>query len=146
MTNSKISFCLISLLLTSACSSSAQPAACPDVISVNQALKTPLAGWTSTIDSSPNRLSGVTFFDGPPEEKASLVNDRTTKAAGKEIAIWHFDLRPKREIWIACGYSGTSVVLAKRLPPKTAACQVTYNPHQQIAGSPLIESIACQEK
>jgi hypothetical protein len=143
MSKSKVFAFLLSAFIT-ACSSAAPPAACPDTIAVRQELQTPVEGWKPKLDDTPNRLASVTFFDGPPEEKASLVNDRTTKAAGKEIAFWHFLLQPKREIWLACGYSGTSIVLTKPLPPKTAACEVTYNPRQRIAGLHVIESIACK--
>jgi hypothetical protein len=145
MSKSKILACLGSALFA-ACSRAAPPASCPNTIAVHQEWQTPIEGWKATLDDTPNRLASVTFFDGPPEEKASLVNDRTMKAAGKEVAAWHFLPRPNREIWIACGYSGTSIVLTKRLAPKTAVCEVTYNPRQRIAGLPVIVSIACKEK
>ena len=90
----------------------------------------------------PNRLAAVTFFDGPPEEKASLVNDSERRAQGKQIATWRFGV--KSHIWISCGYSGTNIVLSRALGDGTKQCMVTYNPRQSIAGLPVIEKIDCK--
>jgi hypothetical protein len=79
------------------------------------------------LDDTPHRLAGITFYDGPPEEKASLVYDKTAKAAGKETMTWHFNARSDGQIWVVCSYAGTAVVLKRGLPPKTSACSVTYD-------------------
>ena len=64
-------------------------------------------------DDAPHQLAGLTFYDGPPQEKASLVYDNITKAAGKQVAKWTFAPQQQRAIWIACSYSGTSILLTK---------------------------------
>ena len=117
-----------------ACSAAAKAASCPDTIDVQQQLTTPIAGWTAALDDTPHQLSGVAFYDGPPKEKASLVYDQMTRAAGKETAIWRFAPGSDRQTWMACSYSGTMIVLAKALPPKTVGCSVTYNRRQLVAG------------
>jgi hypothetical protein len=122
----------------------AEPAACPATVNVHQQLTAPVAGWSAVNDDALHQLAGVTFYDGPPQEKASLVYDDITKAAGKQIAKWTFAPRRERATWIACSYSGTSVVLAKTLPPGIASCTVTYDARQQVAGLPVIEKIACK--
>jgi len=86
----------------------------------------------------------ITFFDGPPEENASLVNDSTSRIGGKDIATWRFGASRVRPLWVACGYSGTSISLARNLPTNIRSCSVTYNPRQQVGGLPLIEQINCK--
>ena len=117
--------------------------ACPDVVNVNQALSAPIAGWTATLDDTPLRLARVTFYDGPPEERASLVPDQTRRDAGQEIETWHLTPSTNRQIWIACGYANTGVMLAQSLPRTTRSCSVTYILKQSVAGMPLIKKIVC---
>ena len=107
-------------------------------------MATTVAGWTATQDDTPHQLAGITFYDGPPQEKASLAYDNMMKTAAKQIGKWSFTPVASRQTWISCSYSGTSVELAKSLPPKTSACEVTYDPRQQVAGLPLIEKISCR--
>jgi hypothetical protein len=45
-----------------------------------------------------------------------LVYDQITKASGKEIAKWQFIPGGDRQIWLACSYARTAIVLAKALP------------------------------
>jgi hypothetical protein len=131
------------LLLCSAGFAADTPA-CPAKIDVRQQLATNAPGWTATQDDSPHQLAGITFYDGPPQQKASLVYDDMAKAGGKQIARWRFTPDSGRQTWIACSYSGTSLELTKSLPPNTSACEVTYDPRQQVAGLPLIDKISCR--
>jgi hypothetical protein len=117
---------------------------CPPKVKVSQQLAAAVPGWTAMLDDTPHQLAGITFYDGPPEEKASLAYDNMTKAGAKQAAKWSFSPDAPRQTWISCSYSGTSVKLAKSLPPKTTACEVTYDPRQQVAGLPLIEKISCR--
>jgi hypothetical protein len=117
---------------------------CPDTIDVEQKLVRNIAGWTSRVDDTPNRLAGVTFFDGPPEQQASLVYQSETNSKGKKYATWSFGTTSTRLVWIACSYSGTNVVLSQPLPKATSQCSVTYNMRQSVAGLPLIERITCK--
>ena len=122
----------------------AAEAVCPATIDVHQQLTKPVSGWTPMIDDAPHQLAGITFFDGTPQEKASLVYDDMKKAGGKQMASWTFTPGSGRQTWIACNYSGTSVELTKALPASTKSCAVTYDPGQQIAGLPSIERIDCK--
>src|SRR5450755_2942145 len=112
---------------------------CPDSIAVEQKLVRNIAGWTPRVDDTPIRLAGVTFFDGPPEQQASLVYQRETNSKGNRSATWSFDATSNRLIWITCSYSGTNIVLSQPLPKATSQCLVMYNMRQRIAGLPLIE-------
>ncbi len=121
-----------------------EPVGCPNTIEVNQQLAPSVEGWTTILDDTPHQLATVTFYDGAPKDRASLVYDTTTKAAGKETAIWHFLPQGDRQIWMACSYASTAIVLAKALPAGISMCSVTYDPLQLVAGMPLIERIDCR--
>jgi hypothetical protein len=132
--------------LASLAAATGEPAGleCPAQISVEQKAVSLPVGWTVGTNAAPHRLEMVTFFDGPPEELASLVYD-DVKTAGKEsTAVWRFAANP-RGFWISCGYSGTAVVLSRRLPVGLKECRVTYEKMaQSAAGLPAIKKIDCR--
>lgn len=116
---------------------------CPGNISVKQSLVNKEPGWREGASETPILLAGVTFFDGPPEQKASLVYDSETLLKGKQVAVWRFG--SQSQIWISCRYSGTTVVLSQPLSKSTSTCKVTYNAKQTIDGLPVIERIECEK-
>jgi hypothetical protein len=122
----------------------AEPVNCPDRIEVKQQLAKPLPGWTAVADQRPHPLAGITFYDGPPEEKASLVYDKITKSAGKDIAVWHFNMQGGRQVWLSCNYADTAIVLKRGLDRSISICAVTYDSRTRVAGLPAIEKIACK--
>lgn len=131
------------VVLLSGCSG-AEPVACPDSVKVEQKLSGVAPGWTAAVDDSPHHLAGITFFDGPPADKVSLVYDKATEAGGKFIATWTFNPKSSEKVWVACRYAGTSVVLQRALPEKTSACTATYDNKQKVAGLPLLEKLVCR--
>jgi hypothetical protein len=136
--------CAVLTMLLCEFSVASDPILCPSTIRVRQELAAPVAGWTPLLDDAPVQLAGITFYDGPPAEKASLVYARMTKAGRKQIAQWRFTPEAGHAMWVSCNYSGTTIQLTKSLPSKTTSCEVTYDPEQQIAGLPLIEKISCK--
>jgi hypothetical protein len=118
--------------------------ACPEAIVVEQHLANSIPGWSSLLDDTPHRLAGITFYDGPPEQKASLVSDKRAETGRKQTATWHFHVEDGRQIWLACSYAATSVALTKSLPRSTSACSVTYDRTKLVAGLPLIDKITCR--
>jgi hypothetical protein len=135
--------CLCAALFTAVCCSAAESPACPEKIEVEQKLPKELPGWAAMLDDAPQQLAGVTFYEGPPEEKASLVYDSITKAAGKETAAWEFNAQGSAQFWMTCSYAGTTLMLKKRLPPAIRTCTVTWDASQHVAGLPLIIKMAC---
>jgi hypothetical protein len=96
------------------------------------------------LSPEPHRLEQVTFFDGPPEELASLVYDDLKTAGKQQVAVWNFAANP-RGFWISCAYSGTAVVLSRRLPAGIKTCRVTYDKTaSSAAGLPAIQKIDCR--
>jgi len=116
---------------------------CPERISTTQALSQAAPGWAADIDRTPNILAGVTFFEGPPKDMASLAPDES-HVKGKLVASWDLTPSAGSQYWLACRYSGTRVTLARALPKELRSCSVTYDPKQTVDGLPSIERIACK--
>jgi hypothetical protein len=137
--------CFLILLLWLPAALGTEKIACPESVQVAEPrLVTPVEGWKAIVEKAAHQLSGVTFYDGPVEEAASLVPDRDTKAPKTRTALWQFDPKSQRGYWIACRYSGTSLTLARALPKSLAQCSVTYKNGEQIDGLPVIEFISCK--
>ena len=117
---------------------------CPAIIGTRQELTSAANGWTPLLDDTPHNLAGITFYEGPPSEKASLAYDRIQRNKGEQVATWTFARQEDRRIWLVCSYAGTAVELSRSLPPQITTCSVSYDPQQQVAGLPLIKKIACR--
>ncbi len=111
---------------------------CPTSVQVKQQLTAPVAGWIAGSDGMPHQLAGLTFYDGKPEEKASLAPDSHVN----NISTWKLDAA--RPAWVECHYAGTDVTLTRELPRGTSVCVVTYKRNETIAGLPVIESVDCK--
>ena len=109
---------------------------CPPRIGTNQQLSAPLPDWKVAPDGLPNQLAGITFFEGPPEQQASLAPDIEKKTQ----STWNFT----KPAWIACHYSGTSLTLTRALPKTTKSCTITFQPGVTVAGLPAIQKIECK--
>jgi hypothetical protein len=139
----KTALVVAALLPAAVQSGLAQATYCPASIAVDQKIETAPDGWKVAQDEITSMLSGITFFSGPPEEKAGLVYDRWTKRNGLAHAIWRFRPESPHRIWLTCRYSSTRVVLAKELPADTSECVVTYDLKASIAGEPVVLKIDC---
>jgi len=131
------------LVLAAECGIAADPVRCPPQVDVRQQIGAAVAGWSVVIDDLPHLFAGITFFDGKPEDKASLAPDRESKANGKSVSTWSF-AGGGQPIWLACRYAWTTVTLTRELPRQIRACAVTYDPRQNLAGLPVIEKIDCK--
>ena len=117
---------------------------CPDTIALTDPrLTKPIAGWEIFFDTTPHRLSRMTFFDGPIAESASLVPDQEPRVGKTITAKWFLQLKPERPYWLACYYSGTSLALSRALPAGLKECDVTYDTSVEIEGMPEIKSLSC---
>ena len=61
---------------------------CPATIGVEQRITAPPEGWEASQSVAKPQLAFVTFFDGPPAERASLKYDREEKQKRDWVAIW----------------------------------------------------------
>ncbi len=133
---------LATLVFSSLCQA-ADSFQCPDTITTRQELSGTVVGWSAMLDATPQNLAGITFYDGPPAEKASLVYDQIKHGKGEDVATWTFAKQEDRRTWLVCSYAGTAVELSRSLPPQITTCTVIYDTQQHIAGQPVIKKIAC---
>jgi hypothetical protein len=102
---------------------------CPERIETEQSLRKPVEGFEAAKQDLPHWWDAITFYDGRPEEMASLVYDSDVETAdGKEVQTWTLDRQ--REYWVRCQYSATSISLVKKLPP-VSQCVVTFNRNEK---------------
>jgi hypothetical protein len=131
--------------LVAAMPAAAEKIACPAEIKVTPSqLAMPAAGWTARIDAVPTQLSGVTFYDGAPEDGASLVPDAEKQGKAKSTATWKFDGPDAKGVWIGCRYANTSLTLERQLPSGVKECVVTYDGSATIDGAPVVQDVACK--
>lgn len=118
--------------------------ACPPKIEVEHRVTAVPDGWETARATAAASLASVTFFDGPPTERASLKYDSEDRQKRDQVAIWN--LSPSaRGYWISCGYENTTAVVSRRLPENIRSCTVTYERRKRgKAGLPAIKSITCK--
>lgn len=115
----------------------------PPAVAVREEIRATPEGWQAAEDNRQRILASATFFDGRPQDMASLVYDREVKRKEKVTRIWRFDAGWKNGVWLQLGYAGTAVVLARQLPHGTTACRVEYDRSVTVEGYEQIQSIEC---
>jgi hypothetical protein len=115
---------------------------CPRTVQARQVALDVPRGWTAGVDNNAVPvLKAVAFFDGRPEEEASLVYDQLQPARnGGKRAVWNF--LPNSHIWLSCSYTGTSIVFSRALP-NVSRCTVVYKREGTVAGLPEVERVFC---
>jgi hypothetical protein len=98
---------------------------CPPEIAVDQKATEPPSGWTVSYNGFRNELAGVTIYDGPPEQGASLVYDDEKSGGGIITQTWNLQPNP-RGYWMMCGYTNTSAQLTARVAGDQARCEVVF--------------------
>ena len=98
---------------------------CPAEVAVDQRVSAALAGWTAGNNGFKNELAGVTIYDGPPEQGASLVYDDEKTSADTITQTWKL-VPSSRGYWLTCGYSNTSAQLTQKIPTDATRCEVTF--------------------
>jgi len=117
--------------------------ACPMKVEVKQALAAPPSGWTAGLDKLPTEATGVSVFEGPPEELADLVPDDGKDAADTRSDIWNLP-HSDRGYWLVCRYASTTVILSRQLPATVTRCEAVYEKQQTFAGgAPVVRSVKC---
>jgi len=130
--------------VSTACCFAAENVSCPESITTRQELTSAASGWAPLLNDAPHSLAGITFYDGPPAENASLAYDQIRHGNSEDLATWSFGKHEDRRIWLVCSYSGTAVELSRTLPVQIITCSVSYDPQTQIAGLPAIQKISCR--
>ena len=140
----RILLVLVLIAFSSSFSHAVDTISCPASITTRQELTSSANGWSPLLDDTPHNLAGLTFYDGPPAEKASLAYDQYKHGKGEDLATWTFAKQEDRRIWLVCSYSGTAVELSRTLPPQITTCTVSYDPQTHVAGLPAVKKIICR--
>jgi hypothetical protein len=86
----------------------------------------------------------VTFFDGKPEEQASLVYDDLTTTKDGSRARWRLAPNAPRGYYLVCTYERTDKTVIQKLSPKLSECVVDYGKPTKQSQLPPVRSIQCK--
>ncbi|HEY2774990.1 MAG TPA: STY0301 family protein [Candidatus Binatia bacterium] len=117
-------------------------AICPATVHVTQEAASTPAGYLVAKSADPTVLAGLTIFDGPPKDLASLVPDNAD--TGSSVATWTIAQDRERGLYVSCIYSGTRIQLQRKLPASVTSCRVTYDNNVHVDGYPQIKSMSCK--
>ena len=118
--------------------------ACPRTIAVEQRASAPAPDWNVSYSGYETAIQGVTIFEGPPAEQASLVPDNEKTAGDNVIQTWRLP-KSDRGYWLQCNYANTTAQITRRLPDSIARCDVVYDHNQLFAGgSYVVKSVNCK--
>ena len=118
--------------------------ACPATIAVQQTASAPASDWTVTYSGYETAVAGVTIFDGPPAQLASLVPDDEKTVGDNIIQVWQLP-KSERGYWLQCNYANTTAQISRRLPASVSRCDVVLNHNQRFSGGGyVIKSVNCK--
>lgn len=98
------------------------------------------AGWQVGGSDQSHPLVTVSFFAGPPEQKAQLVPTSESKKGRLATATWTLERR-EQAYWVACEYGGTSAIASRALPAAVSTCTVEYDP---AFSEPVVKRWSCR--
>jgi len=86
----------------------------------------------------------VTFFDGKPEELASLVYDEIVNTKDGSRATWHFPADSGRGHYLVCTYEKAAKPVTQKLDARVSTCVVEYGRPAGKSKLPPVRSITCK--
>lgn len=118
--------------------------ACPKNIVVEQKASAPVSDWSVSYSGYDTAVQGVTIFDGPPAEQASLVPDNEKTVGDDVIQTWQLS-KSDRGYWLQCNYANTTAQISRRLPAGVERCEVVYDHNMHFAGGGyVVKSVNCK--
>jgi len=137
-------------LITFACATLAPhlaraEATCPPTLAVEQKASAPSTEWTISSSGYNTALAGVTIFDGPPANQASLMPDNEQMSADTVFQTWKLG-KNDAGYWLECDYANTTAQIYKRLPANVSRCDVTYERNVRFGGEGrrAVKSVRCK--
>ncbi len=120
-------------------------ATCPPTLAVEQKTPAPAPDWSVTYSGYDTAIAGVTIFEGPPTEQASLVPDREQTTSDTVIQTWEL-AKSDRGYWLQCEYANTTAQISRRLPVNVSRCDVTYERNVRFGGEGrrVVKSVNCE--
>jgi hypothetical protein len=118
---------------------------CPPTPKVQQKAGSPDSDWNVTYSSHDTALAGVTIFDGPPANQASLVPDREQMTKYTVVQTWKL-VKSDAGYWLECEYANTTAQISRRLPANVSRCDVTYERNVRFGGEGrrVVKSVSCK--
>jgi hypothetical protein len=117
--------------------------ACPDALEVQQRANTP-DGWNAAYGEQAPRLTGVTVFDGPPANRASVKYNYRRQIARELHLIWNLTYNP-RSYYVQCQYERTTALISAPLPAGTRGCQVVFDKNTSYPGGGMaVKRMVCR--
>lgn len=118
--------------------------ACPATIVVEQRASAPAPDWTVSYSGYETAVAGVTIFDGPPTQQASLVPDSEKQVGDNIIQIWQLPTSD-RGYWLQCNYANATSQISRRLPASVKRCDVVLNHNMRFSGGGnVVKSVNCK--
>jgi len=118
---------------------------CPPALLVEQKTSAPASDWTVTYSGYDTALAGVTIFEGPPAEQASLVPDSEQTTGDRVFQTWKL-AKSGRSYWLQCEYANTTAQISRRLPADVSRCDVSYERNVRFGGEGrrVVKSAKCK--
>jgi hypothetical protein len=99
---------------------------CPSTIEETPAVSGVAGEWMVYASTGARPLAKVELYSGPPSDLATRIPE-TKKIGAKEVSRWRFSSERSEEFWIACTYSGTTAIVARKLDAGLKLCEASYD-------------------
>jgi hypothetical protein len=118
---------------------------CPPMLAVEQRASAPSSEWTVSYSGYQTAIAGVTVFDGPPAQQASLVPDNDKTYEQIVVQTWQLP-KSDRGYWLQCNYANTTAQISRPLPADVSRCDVTYERNMFFGGGGgrVVRSVKCK--
>src|SRR5258708_37737314 len=115
--------------------------ACPATVVVEQRASAPAPDWTVSYSGYETAVAGVTIFDGPPAQQASLVPDSEKTVGDNIIQVWRMP-KSDRRYCLQCNYTNTTAQISRRLPANIRRCDFVLNHNERfIVGGTVLMTV-----
>ena len=141
MTLARVAACVAASLVTG--NASTASLSCPLELVASQTATAPAPEWAVSYETYPLRLSGMSVFDGPPDEQADLKYHDSRKANREWTVRWRLAPNP-RGYWLMCRYDGTRAQVSRRIPDGATRCTGRYDLTVAVGAGPLLVEAVCE--
>jgi hypothetical protein len=80
-------------------------------------------GYKTFVSNTTVGVSGVTVFDGPPEDGAALKP--SASSSNGETITWRFEGSYEKGKWVSCDYANGLIRLVRQIGEPTTSCTAT---------------------
>ncbi|MEA1676074.1 STY0301 family protein [Nitrospirillum sp. BR 11163] len=112
---------------------------CPKTLPVTETVRDVPAGFKAYQDGNPPKapdgsplplpLAAILFWNGEPNGQPPLPPSSQSRAA----LTWRFTPAQTQNLWLACAYDATAIMIASKMPASVSSCTVTLSPDGNMA-------------